>query len=260
MELPPVVPIAGLPVVPLTRHELIETLVRRAAAGVSTSVHYLNAHVFNLARRDGELKQRLADCDLLYADGISIVWAARLMGYSVPTRLTAADYFQAFCRRCAECGLSLFFVGGAAGIAQIAAERLVREIPRLSVVGTSHGYLSPRESDRLAARVADRGADILVVGMSSPRQERWIADYGPRTRATVQWSVGALLDYFAGVEARCPAWMCRMHGEWLFRLLIRPRQRWRRYLLGNAQFAGGCLREWLQSAESGRAKDIGLSV
>lgn len=257
--LPPFVLIAGLPVVPLDRGELIDALLSRAILGVPTTVHYLNAHVFNLVRRDPALKTRLAGCDLLYADGISIVWAARAMGFTAPARLTAADYFREFCLGCANRKLSLFLVGGAAGTAQVAAERLQREIAHLHIVGTSHGYLSAAESRRLAARVADSGADVLIVGMGSPRQEHWIAEYGPHTRATVQWSVGALMDYFAGVETRCPAWMCRMHGEWLYRLLVRPRQRWQRYLLGNLQFAGGCVRDWLQPSRATPATHIGPS-
>lgn len=237
-ELPPKIPFAGLQLLPLTSGELIRTLTARASGRVRTTVHYLNAHVFDLARRDADLHDLLSDCDILYADGISIVMAARLLGYTVPGRLTAADYFVEFCSACADQGLRPFLVGGAAGVAEVAAERLMRAVPGLEFAGTSHGYLPGPDSIRLADRIKRSGADILVVGMNSPAQELWIRDYGSRTQVPVQWSVGALLDYFAGVERRAPEWVRSCHGEWLFRLMMNPAQRWRRYVLGNARFAG----------------------
>ncbi len=256
-EWPPAIDFGGLPVVPLTRDELIEALVTRAKSRARTTVHYLNAHVFNLSRRNPELKQLLADCDLLYADGISIAWAARLMGYTIPGRLTSADYFGEFCVRCAARELSLFLMGGSAGVADVAADRLTRRIPGLRIAGTSHGYLSGRESAELAGRVRDSGADVLIVGMSSPTQERWIHEYGPLTGVPVQWAVGALLDYMAGAERRAPEWLCRCGCEWFFRLVVNPRGRWRRYLLGNARFAGWVATECVLPRRGADARNIG---
>jgi N-acetylglucosaminyldiphosphoundecaprenol N-acetyl-beta-D-mannosaminyltransferase len=244
-ELPPAIDFAGMDLLPLTRGELIRTLIALAHQRKRTTVHYLNAHVFNIARQDCEFRQLLSQCDLLYADGISVVWAARLLGYSIPERLTAADYFVEFCRACAAESLSLFLVGGAAGVAEVAAERLKRHVPGLQIAGTSHGYPSPRDSADLVRRMNESGAHVLVVGMNSPNQERWIHRYGSDLDLPVRWSVGALLDYFAGVERRAPKWVCRNGGEWLFRLMVDPSRRWRRYVLGNASFAlwlaGECL-------------------
>jgi N-acetylglucosaminyldiphosphoundecaprenol N-acetyl-beta-D-mannosaminyltransferase len=213
-------------------------------------VHYLNAHVFNLARQDREFRRLLSQCDLLYADGISVVWAARLLGYSIPERLTAADYFAEFCGACAAQSLSVFLVGGAAGVAEVAADRLVRGIPGLQVAGTSHGYLSPRDSAELVRRINDSGADVLVVGMNSPNQEQWLHRYGWDLEVPVRWSVGALLDYFSGVERRAPEWVCRFGGEWLFRMMVNPSRRWRRYTLGNASFALWLAGEYLLPGRS----------
>lgn len=249
--LPPAVPFGGLSLRPLTPNELIEALTLRAKCRVRTTVHYLNAHVFDLARQNGELRDLLSDCDLLYADGASIVLASRLLGYTMPGRLTAADYFVEFCSACADQGLRPYLVGGAAGVAETAADRLVRAVPGLEFAGTSHGYLSGRESIELAHRIDRSEADILIVGMSSPAQELWIRDYGSRTDVPVLWSVGALLDYFAGVERRAPQWLCRCHGEWLYRLAMNPGQRWRRYVFGNARFAGWLARELLCPGRAG---------
>jgi N-acetylglucosaminyldiphosphoundecaprenol N-acetyl-beta-D-mannosaminyltransferase len=256
-ELPPAIDIGGLSLVPVTRGELIDTLVARAKHRVRTTVHYLNAHVFNLSRRDPALQRMLATCDLLYADGNSIAWAARLMGYSIPGRLTSADYFHDFCRQCAAGGLGLFLLGGAAGVAEIAADRLTRRIPGLRIVGTSHGYLSERESVEVAGRIRDSGADVLIVGLSSPTQETWIHRHGPLAGVPVQWAVGALLDYVAGAERRAPQWLRRCGCEWLFRLLVNPRGRWRRYVLGNVRFAWWVAAMCLLPHRGGDASNIG---
>jgi N-acetylglucosaminyldiphosphoundecaprenol N-acetyl-beta-D-mannosaminyltransferase len=236
-DLPPALPFAGLSLRPLTRVELIQAMIAGAKRRVPMTVHYLNAHTFNLARQDPKYRALLADCDLLYADGISIVWAARMFGHAVPGRLTSADYFEEFCRACAAESLSMFLVGGAAGVADIAAERLRRAVPGLRIVGTAHGYLSGADSAETVERINESGADVLIVGMSSPGQEQWIHEYGSRAAVPVQWSVGALLDYFAGVEPRAPEWMRRWSGEWLYRFMLNPSRRWRRYVVGNARFA-----------------------
>lgn len=262
-ELPPTVRLAGLEIAPLTQAELVCTLLQRAKQARKTRVHYVNAHVLNLSRRDPDFRRVLSACDLLYADGASIVWAARRLGGFLPERLTAADYFEPFCRRCAAESLSLFLLGSAAGVAEIAAARLERAVPGLRVVGASAGYLSPRQSRQVVERVNRSGAQIMVVGMSSPIQERWLAEYGSRISASVQWAVGALLDYHAGFEPRAPRWVCRCGGEWLFRLVVRPRQRWRRYLLGNTRFAGWLARQWLipgRPAESPEYRSLTAKV
>jgi N-acetylglucosaminyldiphosphoundecaprenol N-acetyl-beta-D-mannosaminyltransferase len=244
-EFPPAVWLAGLPVLPLTQAELVNTMVSGAKAGCRTTLHYVNVHVFNLARTNADLHRALVDADALYPDGMGIVWAARLLGYCVPERLSAADYFERVCAACAEANVSLFLLGGAAGVADVAADRLKQAAPGLRIAGTSHGYLTPIESAEVVRRINDSGAHIVVVGMDSPRQELWVAQHADELRVPVRWTVGALFDYFAGRERRAPAWMCRHGLEWLYRLCLRPGQRWRRYVRGNARFIGWLGKEWL---------------
>ena len=243
--LPPTVPFGGLPLCPLTRDELIEALIAGACAGEATTAHYLNAHLFNLARADRALGNLLSGSDILYADGMSVVWAARLLGHCMPERLSAADYFVEFCSRCAAEGLSLYLLGGAAGVAEAAAARLTQRVEGLRIAGTHHGFCSPAESHRAVAAINASEADVLIVGMGSPRQQRWLAEHSEALSVPVRWGVGALLDYFAGQERRAPQWLCRVGGEWLFRLAKRPRARWRRYLVGNPRFVAWVAREWL---------------
>lgn len=246
--LPTPVDVCGLAVSPVTQAQLIDTMICRARARIRTCLHYLNAHTFNLSGHDQELRRVLSMSDLLYADGMSIVWASRLLGTRVPERLSAADYFETFCRRCREQNVSIYMLGGAPGVAEAAAESLCRRVDNLRIVGTHDGYFDDADSTEIVDRINARGADILVVGMGSPRQELWLDRHGHRIDVPVRWSVGALFDYFAGTEPRAPRWLCRWGGEWLYRLMVDPLRRWRRYLLGNCRFVWAVLRyRWSRS-------------
>jgi N-acetylglucosaminyldiphosphoundecaprenol N-acetyl-beta-D-mannosaminyltransferase len=241
--LPAPIDFAGLPIRPLRREQLISTLVARARRGVRTCVHYVNAHTFNLSRRNAEYTRALAECDLLYADGKSVVWAARLLGQPLPERLSAADFIEDFCRACAVADVSLFLLGGEEGIAERAAETLRKTVPRLRIAGTHTGYFEPADSGRVIDAINASDAHVLLAGMGSPRQELWLAEHGAELRPPVRWAVGALLDYPAGAERRCPVWAARCGAEWGYRMLQRPRQRWKRYLLGNPAFCWRILKE-----------------
>lgn len=236
VELPRPVEVVGLPIRPLRTEELIDALVARAAAGIRTMACYANAHTVNLACGDERFRDVIAGSDLLYADGASVVWASRWSETRLPERMTSADYFPRFARRCAERGLSIYLLGGRAGVAAKAARRLCGPIPNLKIAGAHHGHFPEADSARIVEAINASQADVLAVGLSSPRQEFWLSEHGDELKAPVRWCVGALFDYLAGVERRAPSLMCRMNGEWLFRLLNDPIGKWRRYLVGNPLF------------------------
>ncbi len=236
LEPPPSIDVLGLPIRPLSTAGLIDWIIGRAREGERATVCYANANTANLAYRDERYRLVLRASEMLYADGMSIVWASRWSERRLPERMTAADYFPRFARRCGQSGLSLYLVGGKPGIAEKAADRLRADSPDLKIVGTHHGYFGEEQSDRVVAKINASGPDVLVVGMASPRQEFWLAEQAGGLRVPVRWCVGALFDYLAGKERRAPAWLCRMGGEWLFRLLMDPVGKWRRYLIGNPRF------------------------
>ena len=127
----------------------------------------------------------------------------------------------------------MFLYGGAPGVAGDAARVLTARIPELRIVGVEHGYGNP---DAAAARIAAARADVVVVALGNPLQERWIATHPEALRGAVAIGVGALLDYLSGRVPRAPRWVRTMRAEWLYRLAVEPRRLWRRYLVGNARF------------------------
>lgn len=248
----PVVDVMGMPLWALDRSGLIDLLVDRALTRVSSRVCYVNAHSWCLARRDPAFYEVLATADILYADGMSLVWASRLLGVPLPARLSSADYIEDFARTCARRGAAVFLLGGLDGVADRAARRLVAKVPELRVAGTCGGYFDLTDSGRVIDQINDARPDLLLVGMGSPRQEQWSAEHRDALSAPVIWSVGALFDYLAGVERRAPQWMCRSGLEWVFRLAMDPLGKGKRYLVENPLFAGSLLKGWLQKGRSAR--------
>lgn len=200
------------------------------------SVMYVNADCMLISQKDWAYRQVLNGADLIYADGIGVVYGARLWGYSLPGRSTAADFFPDFSRSFADHGLRMYFLGGREGVARIAADRLMEKIPGLMIVGTHHGYFSEDETARIIRKINAAEPDIVVIGFGAPKQELWIRDYGEELEASVLWGVGGLFDFLSGKTPRGPQWLLDHGFEWLCRLIAEPGRLWRRYLLGNTKF------------------------
>lgn len=247
--------VMGLPICPLDIPGLVDLLVDRACNGTRTTGCYANAHTVNLACGNPRFARVLSKCDVLIGDGASVLWASGATGRTLPARLTAMDYFFPLAARCAEAGISMYFLGAADDVAQQAAERVHAAEPRLKIVGACNGHFDLNRSWKVIDRINHAAPNILLVGMSSPRQELWIERYASELHVPVLWCVGALFDYLAGRERRAPAWMCRHHCEWMYRLAMDPLGKWRRYLVGNPLFLWNYLR-W----RSGMMRPAGLDA
>jgi N-acetylglucosaminyldiphosphoundecaprenol N-acetyl-beta-D-mannosaminyltransferase len=200
------------------------------------SVMYVNADCMLLARKNEKYRRVLNNCDLVYADGVGVVYGAKLWGHKLPGRSTAADFMPDFCRTFARKGLRIFFLGADHGVAREAAARLCREIPDLQVVGTHHGYFTPDQEKEVIAAVNAAEPDIVIIGFGAPYQELWISDNRDALNAAVVWGVGGLFDFLSGRTRRGPKWLLDNGFEWLCRLMTEPKRLWRRYLIGNTKF------------------------
>jgi N-acetylglucosaminyldiphosphoundecaprenol N-acetyl-beta-D-mannosaminyltransferase len=243
--------LSGVPVDPVTPEELADTLVAwsdqaRPRNEPPKHISYVNAHVHNLARANNALRSTLRNTSLCYADGASVVWACRRFGANIPPRLTAADFLPNVLRSLTEADRRVFFLAGAPNIANRAIASLQESVPNFSPAGIHHGYFAEDESSQVVAEINAARPDVLIVGMGTPRQELWVDAYRDTLQVPVVWTVGALLDYFAGTEKRCPRWMGDNGLEWLYRLMMHPRRMASRYLIGNPQFVAAMLRGKLE--------------
>lgn len=238
------VEILGVDVQRLSMRNLIGEAIRRAQEQDRNTVLYANVHVLNTACSDPELRRILNEADLVYCDGAGVALGAWLLGHRLPGRMTGADWVEPLCRACAAEDFSLYFLGSRSGVAAGAAEKLQARHTGLHVVGTHHGYLDdPAVCAAAVDSVNDAHPHILLVGMGTPIQERWIAAHRHQLDVPVVWAVGALFDFVTGVQPRGPRWMLDHGLEWLCRLWSDPRRLWRRYVVGNPLFILRVLRQ-----------------
>lgn len=225
-----------VPVDRLTQRALLDRLEQFIRDGQQHVVLYANADCLNQAVWDRRYASILREADMVYADGMSVVWASRLFGEPLPQRLTLGDLLPQLCRWCVQYGYRLFFLGGSPGVAEQAARRLQRQFPGLQIVGTHDGFVRPEDDRAVIEQINRAQPHLLLVGMGVPKQEKWLWQHRHQLKAPVLWGVGALFDYSAGKTPRAPMWMRKVGFEWLFRLLVEPKRLWRRYLIGNAFF------------------------
>lgn len=181
----------------------------------------LNPEYVMLAGEQPTLKRIINASDLSVPDGMGIIWASRLMGDPLPTRVTGTGLLPAICRLCAERGHSIYMLGGRPGVGDMAADKLRQSYPTLDIAGVSSH--DPGEGQEAVAAINASGADVLAVAYGCPKQDFWI-DRHRRELNTVKVAigVGGALDFISGQMPRAPRVMRRAGLEWLFRLWLEP--------------------------------------
>jgi N-acetylglucosaminyldiphosphoundecaprenol N-acetyl-beta-D-mannosaminyltransferase len=226
-----------------------EALLHRGALPPLTIVGP-NAHLVNLAERNRRFAEAMRAADLAVPDGISVVMASRLLRVPIPERVTGGDLMERLCAEAAVYGFRLFFLGGLPGAAIMAANNLRRRYPGLKICGSYCPRLGfendPAETEHIRHMINVYEPDLLCVAFGAPKQEIWMQENRGRLRVGAILPVGAAFDTQSGLRRRAPELFQRLGLEWLFRLAMEPRRLWRRYLIGNAQFALLVLRQWLR--------------
>ncbi|WP_437764881.1 WecB/TagA/CpsF family glycosyltransferase [Sorangium sp. So ce281] len=245
----PRVDVLGVPVTRLSFEQLLRRLdeALRAERERPDYYTYVNAYCATLAARESPYRASVSRADVVYADGIGVVWAARLLGGPCPERINVGPIeLGRIVDLCAERGASVFLLGGAPGIADEVARRLVAERPGLRIAGVHHGYFDPEEEAAVVREINGSGAALLIVGLGPPKQELWVSQHLAALQVRATWCMGGLLDQVAGAVAYPPEWVRRSHVQWLYRLAVEPRRLWRRYLLGIPEFIGRVVHQRLR--------------
>jgi N-acetylglucosaminyldiphosphoundecaprenol N-acetyl-beta-D-mannosaminyltransferase len=252
--------VLGIPIDDLQMSETLDRIEQMVQIGRTTGrthqVATVNADFVVRAQFDPELRYLLQCADLLTADGMPLVWGARLLGVSLPGRVAGADLVPALAQRAAECGLSIYFLGGEPDVASRAVDLLKKQYPQLQVAGVHSPPFSPilEMDSSFLEEIRLAKPDILLVAFGNPKQEKWIGMHGHSLGVPVMIGVGGSLDLVAGHLKRAPEWMQRSGLEWLFRLLQEPRRLFRRYAIDLAVFGFSFLRQWwaMHPKRSGR--------
>nr|AUN36937.1 N-acetylmannosaminyltransferase [uncultured bacterium] len=228
--------IAGIAVDNLTEDETLAAIDKLLTDGEPHYMCVVNAAKVVAASRDEKLRRVIAQADIITADGMSVVWASRLLGQPLQERVTGIDLFERLVEHAARRGLSVYLLGAREQSVRGVVEQFTAKHPALRVAGYRNGYFNAEESEKIIEDIHSSAADLLFVAMGSPAQEYWISSNLARTGVRFALGVGGSFDHLSGHARRAPRWMQRAGLEWFYRLLSEPRRLWRRYLIGNTRF------------------------
>ncbi|HYD32271.1 MAG TPA: WecB/TagA/CpsF family glycosyltransferase [Azospirillaceae bacterium] len=200
-----------------------------------------NPHSLVEARRDTAFASALRQADILLPDGTGIILAARLLGRPLHERVAGFEFFQGLSERAERHGgLSYFFLGSTDEVLSLITHRLARDFPSIRVAGTYsppfRDQFTDEDNEAILKAVNQSGADVLWVGMTAPKQEKWILAHRERLQVPFCGAIGAVFDFYAGTRKRAPRWICRLGLEWLPRLLREPARLWRRNFVSSPLF------------------------
>lgn len=203
------------------------TMDQAVAEGVrladTEGAHYVvtpNPEIVEACREDQEALEAVNDADLVLADGIGVVYGAKILGTPLKGRVPGIEFAQHLMGRMAQNGKSLFLLGAKPGVAEKAAERLQGQYPGLRVAGVHDGYF--QEDGPVLEAIRASGADVVFVCLGAPKQEKWMRRNGEATGAHLLVGLGGCLDVFSGEVRRAPEAFQKMGLEWLYRLAKNP--------------------------------------
>lgn len=238
-----VLPCAGVPIAACSPDEAASEVIRLASGALDrgVDVHLCNAYTLALADRSPEYRSMLNEAGLNLPDGKSVVWANRLVHGKAAApreRVAGPDLFRKVFALSETAGTRHYLIGGTPEVLEQLIAELGRRYPAANIVGAESPpfrVLTPREREEQVTRLVSSGAQLVWLGLGTPKQD-WEAAHLARIVPAAFCAVGAAFDFVAGTKRQAPGWM-QDHGlEWLYRLSTEPRRLWRRYLFGNIRF------------------------
>jgi len=235
----PRVNVLGVGVSAINLDSAVEAVGRALESKSKGYVCVTGVHGVSEAQHDDAFRAVLNSAFLNTPDGMPMVWMGKLQGFGEMGRVYGPDLMLRVCEWTQERGFSHFLYGGGPGVAEALQSRLEQRFQKLKIAGTFTPPFRPLtvvEEQQLETRIKTLKPDIFWVGLSTPKQEKFMAQYWQRLEATLFFGVGAAFDFHAGRVRQAPRWMQRSGLEWLFRLGCEPRRLWKRYLKNNPLF------------------------
>lgn len=238
--------VCGISLAALTPSASAAAVLGAAENGISCQVHLCNAYTLSLVDGDEKMRHALLDGDLNLPDGAPVAWMGRRKGTRGPVR--GPELMREVIEAGRDRGVRHYLYGGADGVAQSLASSFASELHGVQFVGVETppwDELSDEQLSDLASRVARSGANILWIGLGTPKQDYLVHRLGPLLPIPIV-PIGAAFDFLSGAKSEAPRLWRGSGLEWLYRLATEPRRLWRRYLLGHPRFLVSAIRHGLR--------------
>jgi len=239
----PYIELFGTPIHKLTMTETLSVIDNALYRREKLQHVVVNAAKIVNMQKDSKLKRSIIESDLINADGQAVVWAARILGKRLPERVAGIDLMINLVELAYKKNYKIFFLGAKEDIVKKVVEKYSSLYSRDIIAGYRNGYFKKNEEHLVAEQIANSGADILFVAMTSPKKEIFLNANKNIIQATFIMGVGGSFDVVAGFTKRAPFWMQENGLEWLYRVIQEPKRMWRRYLITNTLFIGYTIRE-----------------
>lgn len=206
----------------------------------------INAHSFCISKNDLQFREAISNCDVLLPDGVSIVYAAKILNHLSLNKIAGADLHLHLLENANLEGKKVFYLGSSSVVLNQIESRIKIEYPKIRVQSYSPQFkpvFNNEDTKSMLSAVNAFKPDILFVGMTAPKQEKWVEMHKAQINASVIASIGAVFDFYAGNIERAPVWMIDNGLEWLNRLIKEPRRMWKRYLINNTKFISYVIKE-----------------
>ncbi len=250
----PVYELFGTPINALSMADTLLLIERTIEQRGRLLIGVVNAAKLVNMRRSRALREAMQACDVTLADGMSVVWAFRLLGKRLPERVPGVDLMHRMLQQGQLRGRRVYLFGAAEEVSQVVACRIVEDYPGIVVAGRRNGFYQPEEEEEIVAAIRSSKPDILLVAMSPPKKEQFLARWRDRLEVPICHGVGGAFDVMAGKVKRAPGLWQKLGLEWFYRVVQEPRRMWRRYLVTNTLFGWMLLEEIMRRIFARRSR------
>ena len=244
----------GVPLAPVTLEQVLDLVHQTIITRGRLQIGVVNAAKLVNMRRNQLLQDDVLSSDIILADGSAVVWASRLLRQPLPERVAGIDLMMGMFQRGDLLKYRFYLLGATEEVSAAVARRVGRDYPGVHIVGRRNGFFSGDEEAGIAQEIFQTKPDILLIAMSSPMKERFLARWSKEIDVPVWHGVGGSFDVFAGRVHRAPLAWQRLGLEWFYRLKQEPRRLLKRYLLTNTLFCLMTLKEMGRHLKSRHAE------
>ena len=240
----PTTELFGIPIAALTLSDALTVIDQAIAQRRPLQIGVVNAaKVVNMGK-DPDLRKSVLSSDIILADGAGVVWSSKLLGQALPERVTGIDLMFGMLTMGNEKGYRVFLLGATDEVLTKVVNNIHDDYPGVHIAGYANGYFSAADEESIAEEIKKSRADILLVAITSPKKENFLARWSDYIDAPVCHGVGGSFDVYSGKVKRAPEIWQRLGFEWLYRVKQEPGRLWKRYLITNIAFIRltlGCL-------------------